>query len=525
MIKNAEKKLIDFERGYYQRLWESVLEILSDYAKQIGDIGFAAPERGFLARHNDLSDPTCALEILKMAVNSSAELCQLLERSPAGVLVTDKNGLCQRSNKTIEKRTALNADQIYSRSIYDLMLENSSYSSVHASVYREKRHITATEVLGDGQEELISASPVFDKSGTVSRVMSCSILLADRSGSADGAKIQYPWNHGEKDPPKRTVIIGNSQPLQRVMAMVDQIKDVDSNILITGETGVGKSMLARYIHENSYRHNERLVEINCGAIPEALLESELFGYESGAFTGADKRGKPGLIELANRGTVFLDEISELPLPLQVKVLHFLQNKSIIRVGGTKNIQVDARVITASNKRLDKLVGEGKFRSDLYYRINVIPLEIPPLRQRKEDIRSAADHFFQYFNHKYNRQVTLDDKLIRLIENYPWPGNMRELENYIERLIVIGKTPDIVETLYSGDCSASEPFSDWKSEAVRSAQDMAGANQGLAEILEEVEKQVILSVYDKYHSSYKVAKQLDISQSGAYRKISKYRGHQ
>ena len=203
-------------------------------------------------------------------------------------------------------------------------------------------------------------------------------------------------------------------------------------------------MLAKYIHENSPRSKKKFVELNCAAIPESLIESELFGYETGAFTGAQKGGKPGLFEVADGGTLFLDEIGDMPLQLQPKLLHALQNKTITRVGGTRQIPVNVRIITATNKNLENLVKEGLFRNDLYYRINIVPISIPPLRERKSDITPLINSFVDRFNKHYNQSAAIDDGAMKLLNLYKWPGNIRELENMIERLLVTNKSGIITE---------------------------------------------------------------------------------
>ena len=281
--------------------------------------------------------------------------------------------------------------------------------------------------------------------------------------------------------------------------------NTESTILIGGETGVGKSMLARYIHNTGNRKDKKMIEINCGAIPPALLESELFGYAGGAFTGANKNGKPGLIELCEGGSILLDEISELPLSLQVKLLHFLQNKKITRVGGTEDILVNVRVIAATNKNLEALVEKGEFRQDLYYRLNIVPMIIPPLRERKDDIMPAVDYFIDKYTKLYGKNLPVNQKCIDYFTNSQWKGNLRELENYIERLVVTEGLVDID--------NSSLFVTEYSTENNSEVTDTVALNA--------LEKEMILSAYKKYGSSYKVAKALGISQSTAYRKIKKY----
>jgi len=233
-------------------------------------------------------------------------------------------------------------------------------------------------------------------------------------------------------------LVGVSEPMQQVLEFVQKVADSDSTVMIQGESGTGKELAARMLHFNSLRRDRPLVPVNCGAIPENLLESELFGHEKGAFTGAT-HARMGRFELAHGGTIFLDEIGELSLPLQVKLLRVLQEREFERVGGNRTIHVDVRIIAATNQDLETMVEERRFRQDLFYRLNVIPIVIPPLRERRTDIPLLIDHFLTRFNQsKHTEVVGLDDEALRLLTEYDWPGNIRELENMMERLVVLKK---------------------------------------------------------------------------------------
>ncbi len=227
-------------------------------------------------------------------------------------------------------------------------------------------------------------------------------------------------------------IKGNSKKMQTIKEKIIKIQNSPSTVLITGETGTGKGLLAKSIHYESYRANKPFISVNCTSIPENLFESELFGYESGAFTGAKKEGKPGKFELANEGTLFLDEIGEMPLNLQSKLLSVLQDSTFERVGGIVPINVDVRIIAATNKDIHKLIEEKKFRLDLYYRLNIIPIELPALRERKEDILGIATEFLNIYNKLLNKKIaSFNDEVLELFTMYDWPGNIRQLENVIE----------------------------------------------------------------------------------------------
>ncbi len=226
-----------------------------------------------------------------------------------------------------------------------------------------------------------------------------------------------------------------SQQMQQVMALAEKVAPYPSTVLITGETGVGKEVLASYIHQHSERANEPFIKVNCGAIPESLLESELFGYEPGAFTGARREGAQGLFEAADKGTILLDEISELPAKAQSKLLRTLQEREVRRVGGTWSKAVDVRVLAASNQNLWEMVQKGVFRQDLYYRIKVVEIKIPPLRSRREDIDVLLQHFLAVLGAEFNIKKTLSPQAQEVLKNYAWYGNVRELRNAVEALLI------------------------------------------------------------------------------------------
>ncbi|MGG1658238.1 sigma 54-interacting transcriptional regulator [Brevibacillus sp. NRS-1366] len=307
-------------------------------------------------------------------------------------------------------------------------------------------------------------------------------------------------------------LIYRSRVMENLVDEMKQIAQVDSTVLLNGESGVGKEVFAHAIHESSKRKGKSFVRVNCGAIPESLIESELFGYEKGAFTGADQKGKPGLFELANEGTIFLDEISELPLNMQVKLLRILQEKEITRVGGVKTVSLNVRVVAATNKNLKELVLESKFREDLYYRLNVIPLYIPPLRERIEDIVPLSISFLQQFYQAYQKEKSLSLEAIEVLENYNWPGNVRELHNIIERLIVTTKNDfilrdDVLSVLYG-------------EKRGRTAKPLIFDVIPLKEAVAELESQLIELALKKYGTATKVAEVLEISQATVSRRINK-----
>lgn len=310
---------------------------------------------------------------------------------------------------------------------------------------------------------------------------------------------------------KQGEFLGISAQAQKIRDTIYQVAKTDATVLIIGETGVGKEIVAREIHRNSLRNNEPYIKINCSAIPETLLESEFFGYEKGAFTGAMNREKIGLLEAADRGTVLLDEVGDMPLHLQPKILRFLQEKEITRIGSTRPIKIDVRVIAATNQNLEELVKKGKFREDLYYRLNVIPIRIPPLRERKEDIRILVHKFIVEFNKRYNKQVSFTEKALEVLESYEWPGNVRELENTIQRLIIMNNNNHVTDEEVIGILGIE-----------KICLDLAVNDElSLKESLEILEKQIIEKALKKYGTTYKAAESLKVSQSTIVRKAKEH----
>lgn len=307
--------------------------------------------------------------------------------------------------------------------------------------------------------------------------------------------------------------IAESPQMKKIKETIEYIKDVDSSVLITGESGTGKEVVFKYICQTSRRKDQPIVKINCGAIPENLFESELFGYEDGAFTGARKKGKAGLFEMADHGTLFLDEISEMSLEMQVKLLRVIQEHEIFRVGGNETIPVDVRIIAASNRNLEELVETGKFRKDLFYRLNVIRLEIPPLRERQEDIIPLCNYFLDIFNKRYGKSKYLTLKAARSLAYLEWPGNIRELENLVENIVIL--EPDEVMRAKHLQSRYGQ---------VHTQEKGAVTVDGVIpykEALEQMERQLLFNARNMYGSTRKMAAVLGVNQSTISRKMRQY----
>lgn len=311
-------------------------------------------------------------------------------------------------------------------------------------------------------------------------------------------------------------VVIESSVMKRIIDLIVRISQVDSVVLISGESGTGKEVLARLIHKLSSRSRGPFISINCGAIPENLLESELFGYEKGSFTGALREGKPGLFELANSGIIFLDEIGEMPSNLQVKLLKIIQDMEAYRLGGVKPVKFDVRIIAATNRSLRELIREGKFREDLFYRLNVVPIEVPPLRERQEDIFPLIWHFLQQFNQKYKQSKTFSSEVIEIMESYNWPGNVRELQNIVERMVVTSDS-DVLKPEHL-------PHGIYQKGRAEDNTRMRGITAGIETLKEakaRTEKDLFTLAVSMKQTTRGIAQILGIDHSTVVRKLRKY----
>ncbi|MCL6444993.1 MAG: sigma 54-interacting transcriptional regulator [Alicyclobacillus sp.] len=364
------------------------------------------------------------------------ELEELINSSLDEWYVTDGQGITIRVNEKVEQLYGPLVGGLKGKSVFDLERQKIFYPSVSAMVIRHRSQQTVLQYTIDGRRLISTGIPIFDASGVLKRVISFAkdvseLELVTLRGGTTASLPGSPAPHQTEIP-----LVCASIAMRRCMDVIGRAAKTDVTILLLGETGVGKNRMAKYLHDMSHRASGPFLEINCAAIPESLLESELFGYERGSFTGARQEGKPGKVELANRGTLFLNEIGELPLSLQGKLLDLLQKHAIERIGGTKPVPVDIRVVAATNRNLEEMVEQGQFRADLYYRLNVIPVTIPPLRSRPEDIQPLVHAYVDLLSQRYHiRSKTIDPECLTLFQRYAWPGNIRELENLLERLVV------------------------------------------------------------------------------------------
>ncbi|MFK4426607.1 sigma-54 interaction domain-containing protein [Bacillus mycoides] len=425
------------------------------------------------------------------------------------IFVTDDKGIVVRVNSMCERHYQLSAKELVGKHVKELQKEGIFYPSATLEVIEKKRPVELVQTTKSGEYLHVRTRPVFDDEGNLRRVISYSRDLTElyqlRQKVEEMDNQLKTYKKELRETYEHEGLIFKSIAMQKIIETIKKVSVVDSTVLVLGETGVGKSRLVRHLHEVSHRKNESFYEINCAALPTNLIESELFGYSGGSFTGANREGKKGLLESAHKGTLFLDEIGEMPLEIQAKLLQVLQEKTFRPIGGRELKKVDVRIVAATNRDLSTMVKQGTFRKDLYYRLNVIPISIPPLRERTEDILPLIYHYLQHFNKKYGRDVKLAPSTLQMFVGYPWEGNNREIENVIERIVI---TVDDFVTVEDLPLSMQEAT-------------VEQSGQSLYRMLEEVERNIILKAYKTYGSSYKVAEFLQISQSAATRKIKKF----
>lgn len=442
------------------------------------------------------------------------ELKQILNSTYDEVFVTDATGNVLFVSESSRRLTGLPPNSFVGRNIKELNKKGIIDNSGTLKAMETKKVETVQQEYPNGVTVLATSQPIFNKKGELYRTITNSRDITEL------VKMKKKINEltkesVEKMQKKLSVFYykGLITVDDNFLTKIDTAKRVaslDSSVLIEGETGVGKGLIANLIHDLSTRNKEKFVQINCGAIHPSLIESELFGYEPGSFTGAAKKGKKGLVEIASGGTLFLDEIGEMPLDLQVKFLHLLQEKRFMRLGGTKEIKANIRIISATNKKLKKLIKENKFREDLYYRIHVIPLHLPPLRERKEDVLLLINYFLYKYNKIHKKNITLDNESKLILKSYSFPGNVRELENLVEQIIV---------TSFDNFVSAENLSMFFHNEEKNDL----NFNQlsTLKQAVDKAEEKALKQALKKYATTRDLAQELDVSQTTIIRKLKKF----
>jgi PAS domain S-box-containing protein len=476
---------------------------------------------GVVGVFQDISE----IEKISGELQTVRELNQQLEAiitaSYDGIVITDPTGKIIRYNQAFEtlvqdeSNKDLNEMRIF-EVFPSFKLKNLK------EITKEKQSVTLLENLESSTTLIITINPVLGKGKDIDfvviNVRNITELIQLQEEVENNKRLTERYKEElsqyRMEIKSRCHFIADSPKMKKVLTIAKKVSSFESTVMILGESGTGKEEIARIIQLNSARSQGPFITINCGSIPEALLESELFGYEPGAFTGADKNGKPGMFELADKGILFLDEIGDLPLPLQVKLLRVIQEKEVTRLGGTRPIKVDVRILAATHRHLEEKVKKGEFREDLFFRLNVIPITLPPLRERTEDLIPLIEMFLSEFNQTYGMSKKITPDSYEILLRYKWPGNIRELRNVIERFFVLseGDYINLKDIAYPSFFFQSEP-----------AEQDADSGEEILPLKEAVmnfEKKLIKRALEKYGNTYKAAEILHVDQSTIVRKLQK-----
>ncbi|WP_202621033.1 sigma 54-interacting transcriptional regulator [Pseudoflavonifractor sp. 524-17] len=384
------------------------------------------------------------LQELRLTRRLYDALDAIIENSKDGFFITDGQGQVIKVNRSYEELAGISREELVGRHMSQLEHTLISESASLVVLKTGKPVTIEQDFYHTNRRAYITSSPIFDENGDIMMIVSNNRdfeeidQLRTKLIRAQALTSEYrSWLDAiNQQLYQKPDIVAEDPKMLELLYQVTKLAPTDTTVLITGETGTGKEEIAKCLHENSPRAKNPFIRVNCGAISPNLIDSELFGYEKGAFTGASASGKMGYFEVAHRGTLFLDEIGELPLDLQVKLLRVLQEREILRLGGTRPVKVDVRVVAATNQDLDHMVEEKTFRQDLYYRLNVVHLQLPPLRERTGDIRPLAQKFLTRYNEKYHTQKELTRQALHAMEQYAWPGNVRELKNIVEQVVIM-----------------------------------------------------------------------------------------
>ncbi|WP_225773523.1 sigma-54 interaction domain-containing protein [Pseudomonas sp. Marseille-Q5115] len=450
---------------------------------------------------------------------SDSSFEELLNALHDGVYITDGEGITLKVNRAYERLTGLDGETLLGRPMQALVKEGVISQSASLRVLQEGQPVSVMQSLSQGKQLLVSATPIFDDVRriryVVSTVRDMTELLRMKHERDELAQFKQLRNStarlhaGQRDNLLQSSMVAHQEVSGQVFALARQVAASSVKVLLQGETGVGKTLVAQFIHNASPRAKEPFLALNCGALPENLIEAELFGYAPGAFTGAGPKGKRGLLELAHHGTLFLDEIGDLPLAVQVKLLKVIEENRFIPVGGLELKEVDVRIISATHHDLKSQVAAGKFRADLFYRLNVVPISIPALRERREEIPPLLEYYLASFNGRYEREVQLSLEALDLLCDYDWPGNIRELINIVERLVVTNHTGtiqalDLPEEILQLSPSAAE-----------------NSRLPLRKVLENAERAAIRAALQAHKTTRLAAKALGVSQATVVQKMKRW----
>ena len=476
---------------------------------------------GAVAVLQDISELESISNDLENTKLISAELAAIIESSFDGIYVTDGQARTIRVNSAYERITGIKREEVLGRTMNELVDDGFFNESVTLRVLKTLRPTSIIQKIKTGKTVMVTGNPIFDEKGEISIVVTnvrdVTELnrLQERLDTVEKQRTEAEMELTQLRESLRegTKIIMRSAKIKELVKIALRLAWVDTTVLIQGESGVGKEVFADIIHSNGGRRDKPFIKINCASFPEQLLESELFGYAAGAFTGAKRQGKPGMFEAARGGTICLDEIGELPLSLQAKLLRVLQSKEIFRIGETTPINVDVRIVAITNRDLRAMVAEKQFREDLFFRLNVVNLVVPPLRERRESILPFIYYFIDKYNKQYGFSKQIDREVVNAFLEYDWPGNVRELENLIEQLVVV--TP--------GEVITRENLPERWIEIMggNPLPQLDYGKRPLPEILAKVERSLLEQAISDHKTTRKAAEALMVNQSTVVRKLHRY----
>lgn len=477
---------------------------------------------GVVSVFQDTSEIEAISKELDLFKSMKSWLDTIINSSYDGLWICDHEGNALMLNKASERINNVNASDIIGKNMRELVKEGLFDKSVTLDVLEKKAPVTMMQKIQGGKKILVTGNPIFNDKGDIVFVVTNDRDITEldnlRSQLQEAQALAKGYisklSRLQLEEADLSNIVFRSTEMQIIIETAIRVAQVDSTILLLGESGVGKGLIASLIHKQSDRSKGPFIRVDLAGIPDSLMESELFGYEKGAFTGAKTEGKPGFFELADKGTLFLDEIGEIPLPSQSKLLRFFEDHHITHVGGTESKEIDVRVIAATNRKIEEMVTSKNFRADLYYRLNVVPIHIPSLNNRKDDILPLAFHYLAKFNKFYKRNTSFSPEVMDALGRYDFPGNIRELANIIERLVV--STPSDHVELRDLPASISEkcthPFL---------PDSLLLDDIPLKEALERYEHELIQRALKKYGSQREAARALEVDQATISRKTRKY----
>lgn len=516
--------------------WKDMQKILADGEPQIGcttpsltgstiianrtPITLDGRIQGVISIFQDASDYEGVLAELKAYRELNEELDVIFNSSYDGLWISDAHGKVLRVNPTSRRFLGLEAEDIIGKNVQELVSKGYFDRSATLEVLKRRSAVTLIQKSKNGLEFLVTGNPVYNDKGDIRLVVinardlttlkRLQAELEESRALTDKYRSELTSLSDHKDLASQLII--RSTRMKRVFEMALKVARVDSSVLILGESGVGKSLMAKMIHRASPRRKGPLVRVDCGGVPASLIEAELFGYVKGAFTGARGEGKPGYFETAEGGTLLLEEAGELPMNTQAKLLRFLEENEVVRLGDITPRKIDVRVLAATNRDLQEMVEKGEFRKDLFFRLNVLPMHIPPLRQRQEDIPALVHHFLQRYNHKCRASKRIAPAAVDCLCRYSFPGNVRELANLMEQLVVMSSGDEIERK--------DLPMAVQREEA-RPMPWLPEDEWNLPRSIEALEKDMIARSLARYGSQRAAARRLGIDHSTLSRKARRY----